>query len=50
MVLNEVMAEEVKQLMRDAVWQRARADWREEAMGNSKFEMTGRLMESECKA
>ena len=35
---------------RHGVWRRARADWREEAMGKSKLEMTGRLMESECKA
>ena len=29
---------------------RARADWREQAMVKLKLEMTGRLMESECKA
>ena len=41
---------EVKQLLKDTVWQRARADWREEAIGKSELEMAGRLMESECKA
>ena len=40
----------MKQLLKDTVWRRARADWREEARGKSKLEMTGRLMESECKA
>ena len=38
---------EVGQLLKDTVWHRARADWREEVMGKSKLEMTGRLMESE---
>ena len=28
----------------------ARSKWREEAMGKSKLKVTGRLMESECKA
>ena len=48
--LNGVTAKEVKQVLKDTMWQRARADWREEAMGKPKLEMTGRLMESECKA
>ena len=48
--LNGVTTKEVKQLLKDTVWRRARADWREEAMGKSKLDMTGRLMESECKA
>ena len=50
MALNGVTAKEVKQVLKDTVWRRARADWREEAMGKPKLEMTGRLMESECKA
>ena len=50
MALNVVTAKEVKQLLKDTVWWRAKADWREEAMGKSKLEMTGRLMESECRA
>ena len=41
---------DVKQLLKDTVWRRAGADWREEAIGKSKLEMTGSLMESECKA
>ena len=48
MALNGVTTKEVKQLLKDMMWQRARADWREEVMGKSKLEMTGRLMESEC--
>ena len=50
MALNGVMAKEVKQLLKDMLWQRARVDWREEAMGKLKLEVTGRLMVSECKA
>ena len=50
MALNGVMAKEVKQILKDTIWWRARADWREEAMGKLKLEITGRLKVSECKA
>ena len=50
MALNGLTAKEVKEVVNDTVWQVARSDWREEAMGKSKLEMTGRLVESECKA
>ena len=45
MALNGVTAKEVKQVLKDTMWRRARADWREEAMGKLKLEMTGRLSE-----
>ena len=40
MALNGVTTKEVKQLLKDMMWRRARADWREEVMGKSKLEMT----------
>ena len=36
--------------MKDTVWEKARAVWKEEAMRKPQLEMTGGLMESECKA
>ena len=41
---------EVKQLLKDTTWRRVRAVWREKAKGSSKLEMTGKLMNNECKA
>ena len=41
---------EVKQLLKDTAWQRVKAVWREKAKGSSKLEMTGKLMNNECKA
>ena len=50
MALNGMTAKEMKQVLKDTVWRRARRDWRKKAMEKPKLEMTGRLMESECKA
>ena len=41
---------EVKQLLKDRVWQSVKAAWREKAEGSSKLEMTRKLMDNECKA
>ena len=41
---------EVKQLLKDTAWRRVKAVWREKAKGSSKLEMTGKLMDNECKA
>ena len=43
MALNGLTASE------EAIERYGMADWREEAMGKPKLEMTGRVMESECK-
>ena len=50
--LDGLTIKEVKQLLKDTAWQRVKAVWREKAKGNSKLEMTGKLiiMDNECKA
>ena len=50
MALNGLTTKEVKEVLKDKVWRGARSKWSEEAMGKSKLKVTGRLMESECKA
>ena len=48
--LDGLTIKEVKQLLKDTTWRRVRAVWREKAKGSSKLEMTGKLMDNECKA
>ena len=48
--LDGLTIKEVKQLLRDTAWRRVKAVWREKAKGSSKLEMTGKLMDNECKA
>ena len=48
--LDALTIKEVKQLLKDTAWRRVRAVWREKAKGSSKLEMTGKLMDNECKA
>ena len=48
--LNGLTIKEVKQLLKDTAWWRVRAVWREKAKGSSKLQMTGKLMDNECKA
>ena len=48
--LDGLIIKEVKQLLKDTTWRRVRAVWREKAKGSSKLEMTGKLMNNECKA
>ena len=48
--LDALTIKEVKQLLKDTAWWRVRAVWREKAKGSSKLEMTGKLMNNECKA
>ena len=43
--LDGLTVKEVKQLLKDNA-----AVWREKAKGSSKLEMTGKLMDNECKA
>ena len=40
---------EVKQVVKDSAWRRARECWREEARGCPKWEVSGRIMNYECK-
>ena len=49
-VLDGLTIKEVKQLVKDTAWRRVRAVWREKAKRRSKLEMTGKLMDNECKA
>ena len=48
--LDGLTIKEVKQVLKDTVWRRVKAVWREKAKGSSKLEMTGKLMDNECKA
>ena len=48
--LDGLTIKEVKQLLKDTAWRRVKAVWREKAKGSSKLEMTGKLMNNECKA
>ena len=48
--LDGLTIKEVKQLLKDTVWRRVKAAWREKAKGSSKLEVTGKLMDNECKA
>ena len=48
--LDGLAKKEVKQLLKDTAWRRVKAVWREKAKGSSKLEMTGKLMDNECKA
>ena len=48
--LDGLTIKEVKQLLKDTAWRRVKAVWREKAKGSSKLEMTGKLMDNECKA
>ena len=50
MALNGLVTREGKEILKHMVWWEARSDCREEAMGKSRLEMTGRLMESESEA
>ncbi len=50
MALDGLKIKEVKQLLNDTVWRRVNAVWRENAKGSSKLEMTGKLMDNDCKA
>ena len=47
--LDGLTIKEVKQLLKDVAWRRVKAVWREKAKGSSKLEMTGKLMDNECK-
>ena len=44
-----LVMKEMKQLLKNTVWRRVRAEWKEEARGRSKLEMAGKL-NLECKA
>ena len=48
--LDGLTIKEVKQLLKDTAWRRVKAVWREKAKRSSKLEMTGKLMDNECKA
>ena len=48
--IDGLTIKEVKQLLKDTAWRRVKAVWREKAKGSSKLEMTGKLMDNECKA
>ena len=48
--LDGLTIKEVKQLLKDTVWRRVKAAWREKAEGSSKLEMTRKHMDNECKA
>ncbi len=48
--LDGLTIKEVKQLLKDTVWQRGKSSLEEEGEGSSKLEMTGKLMDNECKA
>ena len=48
--LDGLTIKEVKQLLKDTVWWRVKAVWREKAKGSSKLEMTGKLIDNDCKA
>ena len=42
--LDGLTIKEVKQLLKDTAWWRAKAVWREKAKGSLKLEMTGKLL------
>ena len=48
--LDGLTIKELKQLLKDTVWWRVKAVWRGKAKESSKLEMTGKLMDNECKA
>ena len=48
--LDGLTIKELKQLLKDTVWQRVKAVWRGKAKESSKLEMTEKLMYNECKA
>ena len=48
--LDGMTIKEMKQLLKDTAWRRVKSVWREKAKGSSKLEMTGKLMDNECKA
>ena len=48
-VLNGLTMREVKLALKAIAWRKVREVWREEARGQSKLVMIGRLMDYECK-
>ena len=48
--LDGLTIKEVKQLLKNTAWWKVKALWREKAKGSSKLEMTGKLMDNDCKA
>ena len=48
--LDGLTIKEVKQILKDTAWGRVKAVRREKAKESSRLEMTGKLMDNECKA
>ena len=48
--LDGLTIKELKQLLKDTAWRRVKAVWRGKAKRSPKLEMTGKLMDNECKA